>query len=130
MDTKQVIARFEAERQALALMDHPNIAKVFDAGTTSEGQGDKETRRQGEQALSTASATLSVGRPYFVMELVRGVPITDFGDQSDLSIRDRLELFVPVHRRFDLVGDRRRQAAGTNPEYRDAVGDQLAVFHV
>lgn len=72
MDTKQVIARFEAERQALALMDHPSIAKVFDGGVTPGG------------------------RPYFVMELVRGVPITDYCDQNHLSPRDRLELFLGV----------------------------------
>jgi WD40 repeat protein/serine/threonine protein kinase len=74
MDTKQVIARFEAERQALALMDHANIAKVLDAGTT---QG---------------------GRPYFVMELVRGIPITDYCDRERLPITERLELFVLVCR--------------------------------
>jgi serine/threonine protein kinase len=67
-----VVARFEAERQALALMDHPNIAHVFDGGETGSG------------------------RPYFVMELVRGIPITDFCDQSNLPIRQRLELFVSV----------------------------------
>jgi serine/threonine protein kinase/Flp pilus assembly protein TadD len=72
MDSKQVIARFEAERQALALMDHLHIAKVLDAGTTAEG------------------------RPFFVMELVRGVPITKFCDQEHLTPRERLELFVPV----------------------------------
>jgi serine/threonine protein kinase/tetratricopeptide (TPR) repeat protein len=72
MDTKQVIARFEAERQALALMDHPNIARVLDGGTTESG------------------------RPYFVMELVRGIPITDYCDREKLSIRDRVELFVHV----------------------------------
>jgi eukaryotic-like serine/threonine-protein kinase len=72
MDTRQVIARFEAERQALALMDHPNIAKVHEAGETASG------------------------RPYFVMELVKGIPITDYCDQSQLSIEERLELFVPV----------------------------------
>jgi serine/threonine protein kinase len=72
MDTRQVVARFEAERQALALMDHPNIAKIFDAGTTE------------------------TGRPYFVMELVRGVPITEFCDQRRLTTRQRLELFVTV----------------------------------
>ncbi|HXY36481.1 MAG TPA: serine/threonine-protein kinase [Planctomycetaceae bacterium] len=72
MDSSLVLARFEAERQALALMDHPNIAKVFDAGTTAEG------------------------RPYFVMELVKGVPITRFCDDSQLTPRERLELFVPV----------------------------------
>ncbi len=74
MDTKQVVARFEAERQALAVMDHPNIAKVFDAGATD------------------------TGRPYFVMELVRGVPITRFCDERQLSLRERLELFIQVCR--------------------------------
>jgi serine/threonine protein kinase len=72
MDTRQVIARFEAERQALAMMDHPNIAKVLDAGTTD------------------------TGRPYFVMELVKGVPITTFCDEKQLSLRERLELFLCV----------------------------------
>jgi serine/threonine protein kinase len=72
MDTREVIARFEAERQALALMDHPNIAKVLDGGTT-------EARR-----------------PYFVMELVRGVPITDYCDQNNLSTAERLRLFINV----------------------------------
>src|SRR5436305_581985 len=74
MDTHQVIARFEAERQALALMDHPNIARVLDAGATE------------------------AGRPYFVMELVRGVSITEYCDANNLSTRQRLELFVPVCR--------------------------------
>ncbi len=74
MDTEQVVARFEAERQALAMMDHPNIARVLDAGATD------------------------TGRPFFVMELVRGVPITDYCDQAQLSPRDRLELFIPVCR--------------------------------
>src|SRR5262249_16998231 len=72
MDSGQVIARFEAERQALALMDHPNIARVLDAGTT-EG-----------------------GRPFFVMELVKGVPITRYCDERHLTPRQRLGLFVPV----------------------------------
>ena len=72
MDTKSVIARFEAERQALAMMDHPNIAKVFDAGATE------------------------TGRPYFVMELVRGMKITDYCDETQLSIRARLDLFTQV----------------------------------
>jgi WD40 repeat protein/serine/threonine protein kinase len=72
MDTRQVVARFEAERQALALMDHPNIAKVFDAGATDSG------------------------RPYFVMELVKGTPITTYCDQHRLTLRQRLELFLPV----------------------------------
>ena len=72
MDTKSVIARFEAERQALALMNHPNIAKVFDAGATE------------------------AGRPYFVMELVRGVKITEYCDQHSLTTQDRLMLFVQI----------------------------------
>src|SRR5436305_11965378 len=72
MDTKQVIARFEAERQALALMDHPNIAKVLDAGST-EG-----------------------GPPYFVMELVKGIPITRYCDENNLSTAKRLGLFIQV----------------------------------
>src|SRR5882757_9578636 len=70
MDTRSVIARFEAERQALALMDHPNIARVFDAGATD------------------------TGRPYFVMELVRGVKITEYCDQNNLDTGQRLDLFV------------------------------------
>jgi serine/threonine-protein kinase len=74
MDTKQVIARFEAERQALAMMDHPNIARVHDAGATESG------------------------RPYFVMELVRGMPITEYCDRERLSIPERLDLFVLVCR--------------------------------
>jgi non-specific serine/threonine protein kinase/serine/threonine-protein kinase len=74
MDTKQVVARFEAERQALAMMDHPNIASVHDGGATESG------------------------RPYFVMELVCGIPITDYCDRERLSITDRLDLFVLVCR--------------------------------
>ncbi len=72
MDSRQVVARFEAERQALALMDHPNIARVLDAGTTASGQ------------------------PFFAMELVKGIPITRFCDEHHLSPRERLELFIPV----------------------------------
>lgn len=72
MDTKQVVARFEAERQALAMMDHPNIAKVLDAGTTE------------------------TGRPFFVMELVRGIRITDYCDKNNLTTRERLDLFIKV----------------------------------
>ncbi|MCI0748458.1 MAG: protein kinase [Verrucomicrobia subdivision 3 bacterium] len=72
MDTRSVVARFEAERQALALMDHPNIAKVFDAGATD------------------------TGRPYFVMEMVRGAKITDYCDQNGLSTEERLNLFSQV----------------------------------
>jgi serine/threonine protein kinase len=72
MDTRQVIARFEAERQVLAMMDHPNIAKVFDAGSSESG------------------------RPYFVMELVQGVPITEYCDECHLTTRERLELFITI----------------------------------
>src|SRR6476620_1376905 len=72
MDTQEVIARFEAERQALALMNHPNIAGVYDAGVTPEG------------------------RPYFAMEYVHGIPITEYCDKQRLSIRERLKLFVDV----------------------------------
>jgi serine/threonine protein kinase/WD40 repeat protein len=72
MDTRDVIARFEAERQALALMDHPNIARILDAGATESG------------------------RPYFVMELVKGIPLIDYCDQQQLTARARLELFVTV----------------------------------
>jgi WD40 repeat protein len=80
MDSRRVIARFEAERQALALMDHPNIARVLDAGTV--------------EAHGPESAGL--GRPYFVMELVKGVPITHYCDEHRLTPNQRLELFVPV----------------------------------
>ncbi len=72
MDTRQVVARFEQERQALAMMDHPNIARVLDAGATE------------------------TGRPYFVMELVKGDPIVEYCDKNNLSIEDRLELFAQV----------------------------------
>jgi serine/threonine protein kinase len=72
MDAPQVLARFEAERQALALIDHPNIAKVHDAGVTQDG------------------------RPFFVMELVKGIPVTRFCDDHRLTPRQRLELFIPV----------------------------------
>ncbi|MBN1851889.1 MAG: serine/threonine protein kinase [Pirellulales bacterium] len=74
MDMKEVIARFEAERQAVALMDYPNIARILDAGTTD------------------------TGRPYFVMELVKGVTITEYCDTNKLSTRDRLELFITICR--------------------------------
>jgi len=72
MDSKQVIARFESERQALALMDHANIARVFDAGTTG------------------------TGLPYFAMELVNGVPITRYCDSRRMTVTERIELFIPV----------------------------------
>ncbi|MFM7561599.1 MAG: serine/threonine-protein kinase, partial [Planctomycetota bacterium] len=72
MDSDQIIARFEAERQALAMMDHPNIARVFDGGTTEEGA------------------------PFFVMELVQGISLTDYCDRNQLTVKERLELFIPV----------------------------------
>jgi serine/threonine protein kinase len=132
MDTKQVVARFEAERQALALMDHPNIAKVLDAGTTGtsvvaagilpavepglqpggKGDGSFGSLGQSEAVVSASAspggrmppstagrmpaATLSAGRPYFVMELVHGVPITEYCDKNKLTTKERLELFIPV----------------------------------
>ena len=92
MDSRQVIARFEAERQALAMMDHPNIARVLDAGTTESG------------------------RPYFVMELVHGVPITQFCDDNKLTPRERLELFVP-----GLPGHPACPSEGHHPPRRQAV---------
>jgi WD40 repeat protein/serine/threonine protein kinase len=100
MDTRQVVARFEAERQALALMDHPNIAHVFDGGTTGVASASGEWREndKGAAALATHHSPLATtsGRPYFVMELVKGMPITEFSDQDRLSVRERLELFITV----------------------------------
>jgi serine/threonine protein kinase len=98
MDTRQVIARFEAERQALALMDHPNIAKVLDAGTTGAGSREHGAGSPEEFLLHSPSSSLpaSSGRPYFVMDLVKGVPVTDYCDQQHLTVRQRLELFTQV----------------------------------
>jgi eukaryotic-like serine/threonine-protein kinase len=103
MDTRQVIARFEAERQALAMMDHPNIAKVLDAGTTGEkAEGGRrkaeiEARGQADSSfIPHPSSFADPGRPYFVMALVKGIPITTFCDQQRLTPRERLELFIPV----------------------------------
>jgi WD40 repeat protein/serine/threonine protein kinase len=92
MDTRQVIARFEAERQALALMDHPNIAKVLDAGSTGS-EPRMEVTGSAEQPLTNVRGS---DRPYFVMELVRGLAITDYCDHNSLPVRDRLELFLHV----------------------------------
>jgi hypothetical protein len=72
LDSRRVLARFEAERQALALMDHPHIAKVLDGGLTEQG------------------------RPFFVMEYIKGVPLTEYCDAVQLTVRQRLELFIPV----------------------------------
>ncbi len=90
MDTRQVIGRFEAERQALAMMDHPNIARVLDAGTTEPPLSPPGRGAGGEGAAAGS------GRPYFVMELVRGMPITDYCDQAKVDTRGRLELFTKV----------------------------------
>jgi eukaryotic-like serine/threonine-protein kinase len=132
MDTRDVIARFEAERQALALMDHPNIAKVLDAGSTGENpksgaisskseiRNPKEIRSKKSEAQKLAvdsdldirnsdlelpsdfgfrnSDFRAAGRPYFVMELVRGIPITEFCDEQRLATPERLRLFVDVCR--------------------------------
>jgi serine/threonine protein kinase len=86
MDSRQVVARFEAERQALALMDHPNIAKVLDGGVIGAP----------ESGLAGPGSQLTTGRPYFVMELVRGVTITEFCQKKDLSVEERLDLFIQV----------------------------------
>src|SRR5262249_48938590 len=144
MDSRQVIARFEAERQALALMDHPNIAKVLDAGTTGspppppspikgegtqrpqsflikgegtqrpqpsfiKGDGTERIKKEGEEdscikmegeedSLPPRGGGLGWGggRPYFVMELVKGIPITRYCDEHRLTPRERLELLIPV----------------------------------
>jgi serine/threonine protein kinase/tetratricopeptide (TPR) repeat protein len=91
-DRRQVIARFEAERQALALMDHPNIARVFDGGTIGE-----RTATTGDATgLSAKRPALGIAQPYFVMELVKGVSITAYCQQHGVAIRDRLGLFVDV----------------------------------
>jgi len=91
MDTKAVVARFEAERQALALMDHPNIAKVLDAGAT---EGRLSSRPQ--DGDTDGAAPIVAGRPYFVMELVRGIRITEYCDQNNLPTKERLDLFIKV----------------------------------
>jgi tetratricopeptide (TPR) repeat protein/serine/threonine protein kinase len=91
MDSRQVIARFEAERQALAMMDHVNIARVLDAGTIGS-----EPRPSGSGAAEPLPYGRGSERPYFVMELVHGVPITKYCDDNHLTPRQRLELFVPV----------------------------------
>jgi serine/threonine protein kinase/WD40 repeat protein len=122
MDSREVIARFEAERQALAMMDHPNIARVFDAGTVPNPKSEIRNPKQIPIAISNnqnqplpdvsdlgasdsgfvsnfdirASDLSSTGRPYFVMELVKGVPITDYCDGERLTPPQRLELFIPV----------------------------------
>src|SRR5262249_21196040 len=90
---------FEAERQALALMDHPNIAKVLDAGTIgigNQGSGIREVNAATSGLIPDPRSLIPAGKPYFVMELVRGIPITTFCDENHLPVRERLELFVCV----------------------------------
>jgi serine/threonine protein kinase/tetratricopeptide (TPR) repeat protein len=112
MDGTQILARFETERQALALMDHPNIARVLDAGTVSSGQwavgseqqqvGSEENATNDRQQHAKAPLPTANGsspttpRPYFVMELVKGVPITKYCENHQLTTQQRLELLVPV----------------------------------
>jgi serine/threonine protein kinase/tetratricopeptide (TPR) repeat protein len=110
MDTRQVIARFEAERQALALMDHPNIARIYDAGATGDSpslvdsppggvapHGDPASRSAAKrQPSQAAKPDVHYGRPYFVMELVRGIPVTDYCDQARRPTRERLQLFITI----------------------------------
>jgi hypothetical protein len=104
VDSRQIVARFEAERQALAMMDHPSIARVLDAGTTGNVAGGwwrvegKEVNEAFAPSTRHAPPATPSGRPYFVMELVKGIPIADYCDQNHLSPRERLELFVPVCR--------------------------------
>src|SRR5262249_4112024 len=78
--SRDILARFEAERQAIALMDHPHVAKLLDAGTTGEPE----------------APSLGARRPYFVTELVKGVPLNDYCDQHQLTVPDRLQLFIQV----------------------------------
>jgi WD40 repeat protein/serine/threonine protein kinase len=102
LDSERMLARFEQERQALALMDHPNIAKVLDAGMTGEVArgGWRVAGKEENEAFSPstrhAPPATPQGRPYFVMELIKGVPITEYCDGARLSPRERLALFVPV----------------------------------
>jgi eukaryotic-like serine/threonine-protein kinase len=100
MDSREVIARLEAERQALALMEHPNIAKLLDAGAIG-GFGIQDAGFSQDSARPSLNPELrlldpQLGRPYFVMELVRGLPITDYCDQARLDLRERLKLFIQV----------------------------------
>ena len=135
MDTREVVARFEAERQALAMMDHPNIAKVFDAGSTERpltlslspapsggegarrggegvagyprpsdgrgagGEGELQSAASTESQIANRKSQIPGGRPYFVMELVRGIKITDYCDEKKLSTHERLDLFMKASTR-------------------------------
>jgi serine/threonine protein kinase/Flp pilus assembly protein TadD len=106
--SKTILSRFDAERQAIALMDHPHIAKLLDAGSTGqrdEGEGRKDEGSEGRAPSvlssliphpSSLSSSLRTGRPFFVMELVKGVPLTEFCDEHKLSIAERLHLFMQI----------------------------------
>jgi eukaryotic-like serine/threonine-protein kinase len=96
MDTRAVLARFEAERQALALMDHPNIAKVFDGGLIPGVRSQESGVRRDDLTPDSWLLTPGAGRPFFVMELVRGTPITEYCDDHHLTPKERLALFIPV----------------------------------
>src|SRR5439155_25541325 len=97
--SRTILSRFEAERQAIALMDHPNIAKLLDAGTTGKRSFNRDsTGSVADPAVKAlpAGSRLDEGRPYFVMELIKGVPLTRFCDEQKLSIPERLKLFMQI----------------------------------
>jgi serine/threonine protein kinase len=96
MDSKNVLARFEAERQALALMDHPNIAKVLDGGTIESIADLRLQNADLQSEIANLKSTIPHGRPFFVMEFVKGVPFTKYCDDARLSVEERLALFIPV----------------------------------
>ncbi len=103
MATLENVARFEAERQALALMDHPNIVRVFDGGSTEASVEPSGRRDDATQPRRADASTLAGGRPYFVMELIEGLPITQYCDDNRLAPRERLKLFVQVCRAVQHV---------------------------
>src|SRR5262249_47288735 len=101
--SQTILARFEAERQAIALMDHPHIAKLLDAGTTPFSIDDcrfsiedKHERRPPSEIENRKSKIENAGRPYFVMELIKGIPLNEYCDQHKLAIADRLHLFRQI----------------------------------
>jgi serine/threonine protein kinase len=97
MDSRGVLARFDAERQALALMDHPNIARIYDGGVTGGRRvAGKEEKEAFPPSTHHAPPSTPPGQPFFVMELVQGVPLAEYCDQQRLTVRSRLELFVSV----------------------------------
>ena len=96
MDSRTVLTRFEQERQALAMMDHPNIAKVLDGGMTGSIADLRLQIADSQSAILNLQSAIPSGRPFFVMELVNGMPITKFCDETKLGIAERLELFAAV----------------------------------